>query len=59
VDGMDLKLARIRAGLTLWELGRLAGIRPERISEMEHNQREINQTVIKALEKALPQAVGG
>ena len=32
MDGMDLKIARIRAHLTLWELGRLAGVHPARMT---------------------------
>jgi transcriptional regulator with XRE-family HTH domain len=51
VDGIDLKIARIRAGLTLWELGRLAGIHPARISEMERDQRRIIPAVVDALER--------
>ena len=49
MDGMDLKIARIRARLTLWELGRLAGIHPARISEMERGQRLITDAVADAL----------
>jgi hypothetical protein len=51
MDAMDLKVARVRAGLTLWELGKLADTRPERISEMETGKREIGQAVVDALEQ--------
>ena len=49
MDGMDLKIARIRAHLTLWELGSLAGVHPARISEMERGQRPITDVVLDAL----------
>ena len=46
---MDLKIARIRAHLTLWQLGTLAGVHPARISEMERGQRPIIDAVVNAL----------
>ena len=49
MDGMDLKIARIRAHLTLWQLGKLAGVHPARISEMERGQRPIIDAVVNAL----------
>ena len=49
MDGMDLKIARIRAHLTLWQLGTLAGVHPARISEMERGQRPIIDAVVNAL----------
>ena len=49
MDGMDLKIARIRAHLTLWQLGKLAGVHPARISEMERGQRLITDAVADAL----------
>ena len=49
MDGMDLKIARIRARLTLWQLGKLAGVHPARISEMERGQRPITDVVVDAL----------
>ena len=48
MDGMDLKIARIRARLTLWELGKLAGVHPARISQMERGQRPITDVVLDA-----------
>jgi len=50
MDGMELKLARVRAGLTLWEVGQLVGLHAARISEMERGQRLIADAVIKALD---------
>ena len=49
MDGMDLKIARIRAHLTLWQLGELADVHPARISEMERGQRPIIDAVVNAL----------
>ena len=49
MDGMDLKIGRIRAHLTLWQLGKLAGVHPARISEMERGQRQIADAVVDAL----------
>ena len=49
MDGMDLKIARIRAHLTLWQLGKRSGIHPARISEMERGQRPITEAVVDAL----------
>ena len=49
MDGMDLKIGRIRAHLTLWQLGELAGVHPARISEMERGQRPIIGAVVDAL----------
>ena len=49
MDGLDLKLKRVQAGLTLWQLGKLAGIHPARISEMERGQRLITDAVADAL----------
>ena len=49
MDGLDLKLKRVQAGLTLWQLGKLAGVHPARISEMERGQRPITDVVLDAL----------
>ena len=49
MDGMDLKIARIRARLTLWELAKRSGGHPARISEMETGKRPIIQAVVDVL----------
>ena len=49
MDGLDLKLKRVQAGLTQYELGKLAGLRAARISEMETGKRPIIQAVVDAL----------
>ena len=51
MNGLDLKLKRVRAGLTLWQLGRVAGVHPARISEMERGQRAIAEAVVTALDE--------
>ena len=49
MNGLDLKLKRVRVGLTLWQLGKLDGVHPARISEMERGQRPITDVVVDAL----------
>lgn len=49
MDGLDLKIARVRAGLTLWDVGQLVGLHPVRISEMERDRRPISDAVAKAV----------
>lgn len=56
MDGLQVKIARIRVGLTLWDVGQLVGLHAARISEMERGQRPISDTVVKALEKKLAEA---
>ena len=48
-----MKLARVRAGLTLWEVGQLVGLHAARISEMERGQRPIVDAVFQAINKEL------
>ena len=59
MDGMELKVARIRAGLTLYELGKLADVQPPRISEMETGKRPVSQPVVEALERLALEKKGG
>ena len=49
MNGMDLKLKRVQACLTQYELGKLAGLRAARISEMETGKRPIIQAVVDVL----------
>ena len=49
MDGLDLKLKRVQAGLTQYELGQRSGVHPARISEMERGQRPIIGAVVDAL----------
>ena len=51
MTGMELKLKRVEAGLTQWDLANKAGIHPGRISEMEKDRRAVTPEVIAALEQ--------
>ena len=53
MNGLELKVKRIRAGLTLWALGQKAGIHPARISEMERNQRPVAVHIEGILDQVL------
>ena len=53
VDGLELKVRRVRARLTLYELGQRAGLHAARISEMERGQRPVAKSVVEALDEAL------
>jgi len=58
MDGLELKIARVRAGLTLCERGQKSGVHPARISEMERGQRLIRAAVVQALEKDSQASIG-
>ena len=49
MDGLSLRIMRVRAGLTQYELAQRSGIHPVRISEMERGQRPITDVVLDAL----------
>ena len=53
MNGLDLKVKRVRAGLTLWQLGRLAGVHPALLSEMETGKRPLSDVVAEALDREL------
>lgn len=59
MNGLDLKVKRIRAGLTLWDLGQKSGIHPSRISEMERDQRPVSEAVARVLEELMAAKLGG
>jgi len=48
---MDLKLKRVQACLTQYELGKLAGLHAARLSEMETGKRPIDSVVVDALDR--------
>ena len=56
MEGLELKLRRVRAGLTLYALGQRCGFHPSRLSEMERGQQPIAVAVVKAIEEILPTA---
>ena len=49
MDGLDLRIMRVRAGITQYELAQRSGIHPARISETERGQRPITDAVVDAL----------
>ena len=49
MDGLDLTIMRVRAGITQYELAQRSGIHPARISAMERGQRPIIDAVVDAL----------
>ena len=49
MDGLDLRIMRVRAGITQYELAQRSGIHPARISETERGQRPITAAVVEAL----------
>ena len=51
MNGLELKLARVRLGLTQYQLGQRLGVHPARLSEMERGEKDISQAVIDALER--------
>ena len=50
MNGLALKMTRIRAGLTQYQLGQKSGIHPARISEMERGQRPVSPALTRVLE---------
>ena len=49
MDGLDLRIMRVRAGITRYLLAQRSGIHPARISDMERGQRPITDVVLDAL----------
>ena len=58
MDGLELKIRRIRAGLTQYDLAQEAGIHPSRLSEMETGKRPITDAVTDALDKKISEVPG-
>ena len=53
MDPLEMKLGRIRVGLTQFELAQKAGVHPSRLSEMETGKRPIADAVIVVLDREL------
>lgn len=47
--GLDIKIARIRAGLRQYEVAKSIGILPSRLSEIEAGRREPSEEVLQRL----------
>ena len=48
MDGLGLRIMRVRAGITRYQLAQRSGVHPARISEMERGQRPITDVVLDA-----------
>ena len=57
MEPLEMKLNRVRAGLTQWELAGKAGVHPSRLSEMETGKRPVAEAVVRALNEALADVV--
>ena len=53
MTGLDLKLARVRLGLTQFALALKLGLHPSRLSEMETDKRRVTEEVAYALRELL------
>ena len=53
MNGLALKMMRVRAGLTQFALSKMSGVHPSRISEMERNQRPVSAELAKILEDSI------
>ena len=51
MTGKELKIKRVSADLTQWDLAMELGIQPARISEMEMGRRAVAESVIEALDR--------
>ena len=58
MDGLELKILRIRTGLTQDDLAQGAGIHPSRLSEMETGKRPVTEAVTGALDKEVSETPG-
>ena len=57
MNGMDLRLARVRIGLTQFEFGLKLGVHPARLSEMETSKRAVPEEVVHNVERLLDAVV--
>ena len=53
MEPLELKIKRIQAGMTQFDLGWMTGIHPSRLSEMETGKRPIAEAVIEVLDREL------
>lgn len=54
--GINLKIARIKAGLRQYEVARLVGIAPPRLSEIEAGLRQPSPELLKRIRKVFHEA---
>lgn len=55
-EGIQLRLARIAAGLTLFDVGSRAGVSPPRLSEYERGQRSLAPEAVERVHAVLADA---
>ena len=53
VSGLEIKLARIRAGLRQYEVATSVGILPNRLSEIEAGRRRASPELVERIFEAL------
>jgi transcriptional regulator with XRE-family HTH domain len=56
-EGRRLKVARIAAGLTLWDLARRADVQPPRISEFERGHGRLPAEALERIHAVLAEAM--
>jgi transcriptional regulator with XRE-family HTH domain len=56
VDGFDLKVARLKAGLHQYQVARKVGIAQPRLSEIEMGLREASSELIQRILEAIREA---
>lgn len=56
-EGTQLRLARIAAGLTLFDVGKLAGVSPPRLSEFERGRPSLAAEAIERVREVLAREV--
>ena len=59
MESLELKLLRVKAGLTQGDLAQQLRIHPARISEMERGRRAISQDIERSLERIFGVATSG
>lgn len=53
MDPLELKIGRIRARMTQYDVAQKVGIQQSRVSEMERGHLAIDEAVVRAVEEAL------
>ena len=52
-EGVQLRLARIAAGLTLFDVGKLANVSPPRLSEFERGRPSLSPDAVERVRAVL------
>lgn len=53
VNGLDIKIMRLRAGLRQYDLAARVGIAPNRLSEIESGRREVSPELLQQILKVM------